>query len=881
VTRAARLGAVAALTAALAGASLAQAPDPAADLARENAALAAQVTAAGAALERTRSELAQLLRSKGALEENLRRIERRAEVRALGPEFAQVLAEELRLLPRPAHYAAAGEARRHLLEATGDASLRAERALGRLGDLDAAVAERLAPLAAGERPRFAAAVRAALADRFGLLTRLDEIQGDLLQALREAGDAEGALLERSGEARAELARLLLWLPARTGREAVTELPAALAWTISPANWRAAVAALAAEAARAPFWPAVAVLAAITLYAGRGRLQRGLAVLAPAAAGYERYRIGHGAAVLVLTLALALPGPILLWTAEALLLPIPQAGSFPVALGHALGAIARLLLALSALGWLLDPGGVAVRHFGWNGGAVAFAARTLRRFTAFFVPLMFVAALNGLEHAPFANRESLGRFALVLGMLMAAAFLVVLLRARSPVMAPLFARAPRSLAAQLHPVWLGALVALPLGIGALAGTGYFVAAGFFFMKALQSLFVVLGALMLYGLTALWVQVQRLRLVRRRDDAAPVADAAGPTDEAEPGAGRREAAAAKTPRLDIVAIGEQTRSLLYLVLGLLVAAGLYAVWSDTVPAMSVIGDYRLWTYSDTVGGKVVTHPLTLRGLGLAVLIAAVTFAAVRNIGALLDLVLLQRLDLQADATYAIKVIARYALTAAGVVLAADILGIGWSDVQWLVAALGVGLGFGLQEIFANFVSGLIVLTERPIRIGDVVTVGDVSGTVARIRARATAVVDFDNKEVIIPNKAFITERVVNWTLSNQTTRLLLKVGVAYGSDIALVQRVLLEAVRRHADVLESPPPSVVFADFGDSSLDFEIRAFVGAFDHRLRVRHEILSAVEQVLRERGIEIPFPQRDLHIRTTPGAAGALPAGAPGERSA
>jgi potassium efflux system protein len=127
----------------------------------------------------------------------------------------------------------------------------------------------------------------------------------------------------------------------------------------------------------------------------------------------------------------------------------------------------------------------------------------------------------------------------------------------------------------------------------------------------------------------------------------------------------------------------------------------------------------------------------------------------------------------------------------------------------------------------------------------------------------VVDFDNKEVIIPNKAFITERVVNWTLSNQTTRLLLKVGVAYGSDIGLVQRVLLAAVRRHADVLESPPPSVVFADFGDSSLDFEIRAFVGTFDHRLRVRHEILSAVEQVLRENGIEIPFPQRDLHIRS------------------
>ena len=115
-------------------------------------------------------------------------------------------------------------------------------------------------------------------------------------------------------------------------------------------------------------------------------------------------------------------------------------------------------------------------------------------------------------------------------------------------------------------------------------------------------------------------------------------------------------------------------------------------------------------------------------------------------------------------------RYAIAVVGIVLASNILGVSWSKVQWLVAALGVGLGFGLQEIVANFVSGLIVLGERPIRIGDVVTVGDVTGTVTRIRARATTVVDFDNKEVMIPNKAFITERVINWTLSNQTTRLL---------------------------------------------------------------------------------------------------------------
>jgi potassium efflux system protein len=243
----------------------------------------------------------------------------------------------------------------------------------------------------------------------------------------------------------------------------------------------------------------------------------------------------------------------------------------------------------------------------------------------------------------------------------------------------------------------------------------------------------------------------------------------------------------------------------------------------------------------------------------------------VGSFLDIVLLPRFDMQADATYAIIVITRYAVAIAGTLLACDLVGLAWSDVQWLVAALGVGIGFGLQEIVANFVAGIIVLTERPIRIGDVVTVGSVSGTVERIRARATVVVDFDRKEVIIPNKAFITEQVVNWTLSNQTTRLLLKVGVAYGSDIGQVQRLILDAVRSNREVLQEPEPSVFFVTFGESSLDFEIRVFVASFDDRLRVQHEINLEIARVLGENGIDIPYPQRDLHIRSAPGLADSL----------
>jgi potassium efflux system protein len=322
-----------------------------------------------------------------------------------------------------------------------------------------------------------------------------------------------------------------------------------------------------------------------------------------------------------------------------------------------------------------------------------------------------------------------------------------------------------------------------------------------------------------------------------------------------------------QLDIAALGEETRSLLDFVVSLLLVGALWWVWRDALATLGAITDYKLWSYTDSLGGKEVTHALTVGRLMLALLVLVITAILVQRVGALLDIVLLQRLDMQADASYAITVVTRYAIAAVGIVSSSRLLGVGWEDVQWLVTALSVGLGFGLQEIVANFVSGLIVLAERPIRIGDVVTVGDISGKVARIRARATSVIDFDNKEVIIPNKAFITGHVVNWTLSNQIIRLLIKVGVGYGSDIGLVQRAILEVVRGNPDVLQDPAPSVFLVAFGESSLDFEIRAFVDSLDKRLRVQHEINREIARVLGEHGIEIPYPQRDLHIRSAPGA--------------
>ena len=226
-------------------------------------------------------------------------------------------------------------------------------------------------------------------------------------------------------------------------------------------------------------------------------------------------------------------------------------------------------------------------------------------------------------------------------------------------------------------------------------------------------------------------------------------------------------------------------------------------------------------------------------------------------------MQHLPFDAGARYAVATVCRYVITVVGLLLCFGILGVGWSKVQWLVAAMGLGLGFGLQEIFANFVSGLIILFERPVRVGDVVTIDNITGVVSRIRMRATTITDGDRKELIIPNKEFITGRVLNWTLSDPVNRVVIRVGIAYGSDTQRAAEILLRLAKNHPNVLDDPPPGVSLESFGDSALNFVLRCFLPNLDGRGTVIHELHMAIDREFREAGIEIAFPQQDVHVRS------------------
>jgi potassium efflux system protein len=177
--------------------------------------------------------------------------------------------------------------------------------------------------------------------------------------------------------------------------------------------------------------------------------------------------------------------------------------------------------------------------------------------------------------------------------------------------------------------------------------------------------------------------------------------------------------------------------------------------------------------------------------------------------------------------------------------------------------VGLGFGLQEIFANLVSGIILLFERPIRVGDTVTIGDIDGKVSRIQMRATTIVSWDQKELIVPNKSFITEKLVNWSLSDTIIRIVIPVGVAYDSDVDQVKTVLEQVLSDNPSVLKDPAPEILFLEFGDSSLNFSIRVFIQNLEKRLPVMNELHRQIKIAFDKHNINIPFPQRDINLHS------------------
>lgn len=258
------------------------------------------------------------------------------------------------------------------------------------------------------------------------------------------------------------------------------------------------------------------------------------------------------------------------------------------------------------------------------------------------------------------------------------------------------------------------------------------------------------------------------------------------------------------------------------------------------------------------------ITLWSVLYLLVLIILLFWVAKRVQTLLSQKLLTRTKLDPAGRHAVGTIVHYVLLLVGFLIILQSAGIDLTTLHVLAGAVGIGVGFGLQSVISNFFAGLIIMFERPIKIGDRIEVDGVDGDVVEIGVRSTVVLTNDNIAIIVPNSKFITENVVNWQYNDGKVRFCIPVGVAYGSDVKLVEKVLLEVAKEAEDVLESPEPVVRLLEFGDSSLNFELRVWSETqINRKGRLTSIINLAVYEKFREHGIEIPFPQRDLHVRS------------------
>ncbi|AJJ61315.1 potassium efflux system KefA [Yersinia aldovae 670-83] len=496
--------------------------------------------------------------------------------------------------------------------------------------------------------------------------------------------------------------------------------------------------------------------------------------------------------------------------------------------------------------MLSPGGITERHFMIAVDRCAHYRRQMVRLGGTLLPVIFWSALGDKSPLRLVD-DVIGQVVIVIALALLALFVYPFCRDSW--------REKDSHAVRL--VIVTAVAATPIILIGLMVAGYFYTTLQLAGRWIDSLYLLFlwNIVYLTAIRGLGVAARRLAyrraIARRQSLAKEGAEGSEPVEE---------------PPLALDQINQQSLRLTTLALFVIFATCFYWIWADLITVISYLDSISLWHYTTTVAGASVVQAVTLGNMLVALMALVVAYILTRNLPGLLEVVVLSRLQLRQGTSYAITTILTYLITAIGGITALSSLGVSWDKLQWLVAALSVGLGFGLQEIFANFVSGLIILFERPVRIGDTITIGTFSGNVSKIRIRATTITDFDRKEVIIPNKAFVTERLINWSLSDTITRIIIKVGVAYGSDLEKVKEILLQAAHENHRVMTDPEPQVFFLNFGASTLDHELRLYVRELRDRSYTVDELNRAIDKLCRENDINIAFNQLEVYLHKADG---------------
>ncbi|WP_409273599.1 mechanosensitive channel MscK [Pseudomonas sp. KCJK9111] len=510
------------------------------------------------------------------------------------------------------------------------------------------------------------------------------------------------------------------------------------------------------------------------------------------------------------------------------------------LGAALWQLAQAWLVFYTAYRILSPGGVAEIHFRWYKPQVEFLRGWVRRLGTVVLALVGVVAVA--EHQPSALADDVLGIGVVLTCYALMAWLLSRLLLSSP------AHRDTSLFRKAVGV---AFTALPIALFIAVCFGYYYTALKLTDRLIYTLYLLLFWLVIEAAFVRGLSVAARRLAYQRALSKRAAAKEGLDGEV----------VVEEPTLDIEQVNQQSLRLIRLALLGGFIAGLYWVWSDLLSVFAYLNNFVLYEYTSGTGAAASMVPISLGDLLGALVIVGITFALAGNLPGLLEVLVLSRLNLAQGSAYATTTLLSYTIVGVGIVSTLSTLGVSWDKLQWLVAALSVGLGFGMQEIFANFISGIMILFERPVRIGDTITIGNLSGTVSKIRIRATTITDFDRKDIIVPNKTFITGQLINWSLTDTVTRVTLKLGIDYGSDLDLVRDLLLKGAHENPRVLKDPEPLVYFLQFGESSLDHELRMHVRDLGDRNPTLDEINRYINREFKAHDIKISVRQVEVFL--------------------
>jgi len=671
------------------------------------------------------------------------------------------------------------------------------------------------------------------------------------EQLRQADLRLRAVVDLAAELDRILQEALLWWPSHSpvGVAWLERVPTATLGLLDPAAWTELREAFLRETLQRPWFIGFMLLVAGLLYLAGRDIHRHLERLAELARHRYTGSLGITVRALGWSLLRALPVPFLLLSLAFHLYAVPEPGFAVEVLSLALFTVSVWWLAGHLLLLFISRHGVGTAHFGWPEPLLT----RLHRHLHWFLPvqtLLFLFVALTFGHPSDAVFDLYGRLALLAVILNFGLMAWLLL-------VPVPNDSEGGGLDNRHRLLLrGILVVGVVGLVSLALTGYLYTVAELLRHLIATVLVMVVVGLGYSLAARWLVLGEMRLallrVRERRELEAVT---------EGGSGGEAGLDVPEPRLSMEDVDLQSRTLLRMIALGGIVVGLLGVWSDVLPALAWLDGVTLWSRTIESGESEILTSVSLQDLLLAGFLGLLFLLSARNLPGLVEILLSRSTLMDAPGRYTFTMLLRYVLAVVAVIVVFSLLGLRWSEIQWLVAALTVGLGFGLQEIVANFVAGLIVLLERPVRVGDTITVGEYSGTVSKIRGRATTIVDWDNREIVIPNMMFISNHLINWTLSDTTTRLVIPVGVSYASDVDLVKETLLEVAHNDPHVLEDPESVVYFLRFGDTALNLELRVFVSQMADRLVTLSGLHTAIIKRFRELGIEIAFPQMDVRL--------------------